>query len=71
MTSGFNQELYAASREALIDNGVPWEIAEKASEVVAKDEPGQENLGRSPEDQQAVNAAVTYLNANQKGESHD
>jgi hypothetical protein len=65
MSDNFNQSLYAASREALIENGVPVEIAEAASVVVAKDDVGQPNLGRSPEDQLVVNQAMVHYWANQ------
>ncbi len=59
----FNEQLYQASVKALKDNGVPWEIAEAASAVVARDDTDKPNLGRTPEDQEVVNQAVTYLNA--------
>ena len=49
MTSEFNQSIYDASVTALTSNGVPEDVAERASEVVAKDDPTQENLGRSEE----------------------
>ncbi|MDZ8056547.1 MAG: hypothetical protein RMX63_34550 [Aulosira sp. ZfuCHP01] len=56
-----NNQLYQASLAALTENGVPQDIAEKASAVVAKDEPGLPNLGRTAEDQQAVNEAIALL----------
>lgn len=56
-----DQQLYQASLEALISHGVPQDIAEKASAVVAQDTPGLPNFGRTPEDQQAVNEAMTFL----------
>lgn len=62
----FNQSLYVASREALIDNGVPWEIAEAASVVVAKDDASLPDLGRTASDQQAVNDAMAHYWDNQK-----
>jgi hypothetical protein len=58
-----NESLYQVSVTALTANGVPHEVAEKASAVVAKDDPEQPNLGRTTQDQQAVNEAMTYLNA--------
>lgn len=57
----FNQNLYVASREALIENGVPWEKAEAASRVVAKDDGNKPNFGRTAEDQQAVADILEYL----------
>ncbi|AFY31621.1 hypothetical protein [Calothrix sp. PCC 7507] len=49
-----SEELCKAYTQALIADGVPQEIAEKAAQVIANDRPGEPNLGRSPEDQQAV-----------------
>lgn len=43
MSESFNQNLYDASVKALTDNGVPEELAEKASQVgvnIAKLSPG-------------------------------
>lgn len=60
MSEPFNQSLYDASVKALTDNGVPFELAEKASQVVASDDATQENLGRSHSDQEAVNEAMNH-----------
>ena len=68
MSEPFNQNLYDASVKALTDNGVPSELAEKASQVVASDDPTQENLGRSTDDQNAVNTAMNHYWQNQKGD---
>lgn len=56
----FKQNLYDASLKGLTENGVPQDVAEKASLVVASDEPGLPNLGRSPEDQAVVNEAMQH-----------
>ena len=64
----FNQSIYDASIAALTSNGVPVEVAERASEVVAKDDPTQENLGRSSSDQEAVNEAMNHYWEHQKGD---
>jgi hypothetical protein len=58
-----NQQLYQASVEALTAHGVPQDVADKASAVVAKDDPEKPNLGRTEQDQQAVKEAMIYLNA--------
>lgn len=68
MSESFNQSLYDASVKALTDNGVPSELAEKASQVVASDDPKQENLGRSEKDQDAVNTAMNHYWQHQKGD---
>ena len=58
----FNQRLYEASLKALKDNGVPWEIADPASAVGARDDGSKPNFGRTPQDQEVVHEAVRYLN---------
>ncbi|MBD2344183.1 hypothetical protein [Anabaena subtropica] len=55
-----NNNLYQASLKALTEAGVPQDVAAKASEVVAKDDPCKENLGRTTQDQQAVNEAMDW-----------
>ena len=67
MSSPFNQSLYDASVKALTDNGVPSELAEKASQVVASDDGTKENLGRSESDQQPINEAMNHYWQHQKG----
>ncbi|MGB3637479.1 MAG: hypothetical protein WBA39_07870 [Rivularia sp. (in: cyanobacteria)] len=62
MSEPFNQSLYDASVRTLTDNGVPSELAEKASQVIASDDPTQENLGRTESDQQTINGTMDYLN---------
>ena len=62
MSEPFNQNLYDASVKALTDNGVPSELAEKASQVVASDDPTKSDLGRSDSDQQTINETMNYLN---------
>jgi len=61
-----NQEIYEASFKALTERGVPVSAAEKASEVVAKDNPSLPDLGRSLEDQRKVQDAMTWLFAVQQ-----
>lgn len=56
-----NRQLYDASFKALTERGVPVSAAEKASEVVAKDNPQLPDLGRTPEDQKHVRDAITWL----------
>jgi len=60
----FNQGLYDASLGALKDNGVPEDVAQAASKVVASDDANLPNLGRSSEDQLVVNEAMTYYHQN-------
>ncbi len=58
-----DEELYNASLKALTQRGVPVSAAERASRVVANDQPQQPNLGRTDQDQQDVQDAMTWLNA--------
>lgn len=48
--------------KALIDNGVPEDLAHKVSEIVSKDDPSKENLGRSEEQQETINQATNLMN---------
>ena len=56
----FDQSLYEASYKALTENSVPVNTADRASQVIASDDPDQENFGRSALDQQNVNDAMTW-----------
>lgn len=56
----FNQDLYYASIDALVENGVPKDVAERASEVVATDDPKAPGLGRTDEDRQAIAEAMKH-----------
>lgn len=53
--------LYEAAKQAALDAGAPEIVAEKAAEVIAKDDPELENFGRTSEDQDAVWHAWIYL----------
>jgi hypothetical protein len=56
-----NKDLYNASFKALSENGVPLELAEKASGIIAKDNPHEPHLGRSQSDQELINNILPYL----------
>ncbi len=58
-----DEELYNASFKALTERGVPVSAAERASRVVANDQPQELNLGRTKQDQQDVQDAMTWLKA--------
>ena len=60
MSEPFNQSLYDASVLALTDNGVPEDLAEKASQVIASDDPKQEDLGRSDSDRETISEAMNH-----------
>ncbi|MBA3789552.1 hypothetical protein H0X32_04165 [Patescibacteria group bacterium] len=63
-----NKELYQATLEALTINGVPQEVADKAAGIIAQDDFTLANLGRSPEDQDAIGKAMDCYWANQSKE---
>jgi hypothetical protein len=63
-----NKDLSDTYFKALSDNGVPEKLAEKASEIVAKDNPNEINLGRSQSDQETINQILPYLNGGKSNE---
>ena len=56
-----NKDLYDASFKALSENGVPLDLAEKASEIISKDNPYEVHLGRSQSEQELINNILPYL----------
>ncbi|MBD2360035.1 hypothetical protein H6G36_02275 [Anabaena minutissima FACHB-250] len=59
----FNQRLYEASLDALLLREVPKELAETASNIVARDDASLPNLGRTAEDQTVMRQIVDIINA--------
>ncbi|WP_414546083.1 hypothetical protein [Nostoc sp. CCY0012] len=62
-----NENLYQASLKALTEAGVPEEVATKASQVVANDDAKLPKLGRTAEDQQAVDEALKHYRGGNNG----
>jgi hypothetical protein len=58
-----NNEFYKTSLEVLTANGVPQDIAQQASAVVAKDDSTQPNLGRTFEEMAVVKEALNHMTA--------
>lgn len=58
-----NQKLYDASMRFFTESGVPVSTAERASKVVANDDPTKPNLGRTEQDQKDITDATTWMNA--------
>ncbi|MCC5640987.1 hypothetical protein LC593_35200 [Nostoc sp. CHAB 5844] len=56
-----NQRLYTATVQALTDRGCPEDLANQAASVVANDDSGKPNLGRTEADQAVVKQALPYL----------
>lgn len=63
-----NKDLYDASLKALSNCGVPEDLAEKASEIVSKDNPNEPNLGRTNSEQETINQVLPYLNGGNSNE---
>lgn len=58
-----NQKLYNVSMEFFTQLGVPIAAAERASKVVASDDPNKPDFGRTNQDQKDVADAMTWMNA--------
>ncbi|BAY78372.1 hypothetical protein NIES25_48460 [Nostoc linckia NIES-25] len=56
----FKQNIYDASLDALLSASVPREIAEAASKIVASDEAGLPNFGRTEKDQETIQEAMQH-----------
>ncbi|MEH1851191.1 MAG: hypothetical protein V7L11_05755 [Nostoc sp.] len=61
----FDENLYNSSLKALTEANVPIEIAVAASKVVAKDEAGLPDFGRTAQDQEDVKKAMRHYWAGQ------
>jgi hypothetical protein len=68
MSKPFNQNLYNACRKACEGRGVPEDLTEKASMIIASDDAGTPNLGRTPEDQAIIKQVLPYLQSGGKAE---
>ena len=58
-----NNSLKLAAEKGLIDAGVPVNLAAQCAEIVAKDDPGKHNLGRSESDQHLIQSAHKWMEA--------
>lgn len=56
-----NESLKEAAQKALSDAGVPVNLAAQCAEIVAKDDPKKENLGRTQEEQHLINSSMTWM----------
>jgi hypothetical protein len=65
MNKPFHENLYEATLDTCQQYGVPEDLAEKASQIIASDDAELPNLGRDPEEQAVINQVVPYL---QKGD---
>ncbi len=58
-----NDSLKQAAEKGLIDAGVPANLAAQCAEIVAKDDPTKENLGRTESDKHLINSSMTWMKA--------
>jgi hypothetical protein len=58
-----NDSLKQATEKGLIDAGVPANLAAQCAEIVAKDDPAKENLGRTESDQHLIKSSITWMKA--------
>lgn len=58
-----NPELQNAYESALTGAGVPQNLAAQCAEIVAKDDPHKENLGRTKDDQHLIDSSMTWMQA--------
>lgn len=58
-----NDSLKQAAEKGLIDAGVPVNLAAQCAEIVAKDDPTQENLGRTQEEQHLIDSSMQWMKA--------
>jgi hypothetical protein len=56
-----NDSLKQAAEKGLIDAGVPINLASQCAEIVAKDDPTKENLGRTQAEQHLINSSMTWM----------
>lgn len=56
-------QLQIAYEEALTGAGVPVTLASQCAEIVAKDDPTKENLGRSEDDQHLIDSSMEWMKA--------
>ncbi|MBW4600954.1 MAG: hypothetical protein KME29_15510 [Calothrix sp. FI2-JRJ7] len=64
MSNELNQSLYNASREALIEAGLPEYLVDAASRIVATDDPTAPNLGRNETDIAICQEVMIQANIN-------
>lgn len=56
-----NENLFIAALNALTNNGCPTDLAQRAAQIVANDDPFLPDLGRTPEQQLLIQEALPYL----------
>jgi hypothetical protein len=59
--SPLDPNLYGATVRACEESGVPEDLTYKAAAIIASDEAGAPNLGRTPQDQEIIDKVLPYL----------
>ncbi|MGI2909025.1 hypothetical protein [Tolypothrix sp. VBCCA 56010] len=66
MSKPFDPNLYGANLRACEERGVPKDLAEKAAVIIATNDAGAPNLGRTVQDQEIILAVLPYLQSGGK-----
>ncbi|MBD2609567.1 hypothetical protein H6G81_35035 [Scytonema hofmannii FACHB-248] len=68
MSKPFNPNLYGATLRACEESGVPEDLTYKAAVIIASDEAGKPDLGRTAEDQAVIKQVLPYLQSRGRAE---
>ena len=68
MSKPFDPNLYGATIRACEESGVPEDLTSKAALIIATDDAGSDNLGRTPEDQEVIKQVLPYLQSRERAE---
>ncbi|MCV3216017.1 hypothetical protein OGM63_21315 [Plectonema radiosum NIES-515] len=66
MSKPFDANLYGATLRACEESGVPEDLTYKAAVIIASDEAGKPDLGRTPQDQEIIKQVLPYLQSGGK-----
>ncbi|MGI2904900.1 hypothetical protein [Tolypothrix sp. VBCCA 56010] len=69
MSKHVDPNLYGATLRACEESGVREDLTYKAAVIIATDDAGAPNLGRTPSDQEIIKQVLPYLQSRGKAES--
>lgn len=58
-----NETIREAAQKALINAGVPTELASQCADIVGRDDPAKPDLGRSEDDQRLIEMSMKWVTA--------
>lgn len=58
-----NEVIREAAEKALVNAGVPTDLASQCADIVARDDASKPNLGRSEQDQQLIAQSMQWVTA--------